>query len=1046
MTLKSSLHENLSALGLDLPTWPDESHLNKSMDTWISVGNYIAIIIKTWTLIIGTEKTSKKIFINNLINDLSSSNDGTSWDNVLMTLIIPLVQNLRPYEIKVSNINLALQSHELTSGQLFGITLYLAELKHLDLSIQGLKLLAERNCITSHEEALQITAMVVSKYCKSNFNNTKSYSPKTIAREVSDHKRINELMLELIRTNQLNESNIEIHASQVFINQLISLKISDQEEENNKNGVDWYVKKAQDLISLSQSDEACKIIETGLKLFPDNLVILCNATDIYRNSGNYSKSLVISQKILDMHPQDWNGYVRAAQDLISLSRSDEACKIIEIGLKLFPDKLVVLSNATDIYHRSGNLEIALQISYKILSIYPSHPEGYLLISRYLNLLFQFPESINVAEKGLQMFPDNLDINCIMIDSYLGAGNYQSALQKTHKLLLKFPENKVLIMHGIRVYRYTSDFELMSKLIQQIIDKPESTLLGLDLITNLYTELWDFEKVLNIIEELVYNKSSIFWIKYGIDLIKACNRNPLSFNSNFAVQCQQQLEKWFKYHNLYDSKDSKTIYFLIEYFVETREYSNLLDYIKGVDYKGCRDISLLLKIFEISFIIQSSTNRSELVSQIYELLPSCMPERIEKTTLYLLSFYSIDKNLDYLTSFNSLQDEKTTITRDLATIFSSDMTSKALLPIDESHIDQNILSTLQHLKNDNYCMNNVVLSLSGQIELISPLIINNLRNDDPYSSTKPDLIIVEDSISILMEYICKKWNILCIPAYILFPILVKNNINLQCTNLIRHSFNITNFSGWENFIKSEQDWYYADCLRNQSRVVHDYHDSRIINFIAPYLSRQNSVLNYPVDQKIINADEFRMWYREISEFPLPTDKEFTTVLSEYKEIQSNDLVIFQRYYGKSFYMFKSSDKMKDFARINYNKLVSRFSDFGNVFIVEDYRCNQYFTELLASYFSKIRQTKIIRGNNLCMPCEYFFQKANCPLDINVFSYSSGTALSLGLLGVKTQNIFYDVYDKELGDYFVNPNAIDFINEEAIYYKNTIGFIESNKVET
>ena len=92
------------------------------------------------------------------------------------------------------------------------------------------------------------------------------------------------------------------------------------------------------------------------------------------------------------------------------------------------------------------------------------------------------------------------------------------------------------------------------------------------------------------------------------------------------------------------------------------------------------------------------------------------------------------------------------------------------------------------------------------------------------------------------------------------------------------------------------------------------------------------------------------------------------------------------------MFKSSDKMKDFARINYNKLVSRFSDFRNVFIVEDYRCNQYFTELLHPIF-KDSPKKIIRGNNLCMPCEYF-SKANCPLDINVFSYSSGTALSLG----------------------------------------------------
>jgi tetratricopeptide (TPR) repeat protein len=93
-----------------------------------------------------------------------------------------------------------------------------------------------------------------------------------------------------------------------------------------------YYRAAQDLLALKRFDEAQIIIQAGLEKIGNQFQLLMLATDVFRASGNHEKSLECAQLVIVHHPDDWNGYYRAAQDLLALKRFDGAQTIIEQGL------------------------------------------------------------------------------------------------------------------------------------------------------------------------------------------------------------------------------------------------------------------------------------------------------------------------------------------------------------------------------------------------------------------------------------------------------------------------------------------------------------------------------------------------------------------------------------------------------------------------------------------------------------------------------------------------------------------------------------------
>ena len=85
------------------------------------------------------------------------------------------------------------------------------------------------------------------------------------------------------------------------------------------NPDDWngFGRAAQALIALRRFEEAEVKIQAGLQALPKQLNLLIIATDICRSCKNYEKFLEYAEFLILHHPDDCNGYGRAAQALIA---------------------------------------------------------------------------------------------------------------------------------------------------------------------------------------------------------------------------------------------------------------------------------------------------------------------------------------------------------------------------------------------------------------------------------------------------------------------------------------------------------------------------------------------------------------------------------------------------------------------------------------------------------------------------------------------------------------------------------------------------------
>ena len=108
---------------------------------------------------------------------------------------------------------------------------------------------------------------------------------------------------------------------------------------NNWNG---YGRSAKDLSFLKHFDKAQARIKEGLEKFPNQLDLLIFATDVFRESSNYQKSLKYAKLLVKYHPNNWISYERSAKDLIALKRFDEAETIIAKGIKLSKNPILNL--------------------------------------------------------------------------------------------------------------------------------------------------------------------------------------------------------------------------------------------------------------------------------------------------------------------------------------------------------------------------------------------------------------------------------------------------------------------------------------------------------------------------------------------------------------------------------------------------------------------------------------------------------------------------------------------------------------------------------
>ena len=272
---------------------------------------------------------------------------------------------------------------------------------------------------------------------------------------MSDWKALAEATKNLLKENSVSEAKVKIEEGlQKIPNQLNLLFIAtdvyrasgDREKSldyaellsahypDNWNG---YGRAAQDLVAMSRFDEAKVKIEEGLQRIPNQLQILTIATDVYRASDEREKSLGYAELLSTHYPDNWNGYARAAQDLVALTRFDEAKVKIEEGLQKIPNQFKLLSIATNIYRASGDREKSLGYAELLSAHYPGDWHGYGRAAQDLVALTRFDEAKVKIEEGLQKIPNQLNLLTIATDVYRASGDREKSLEYA-KILLKNP--------------------------------------------------------------------------------------------------------------------------------------------------------------------------------------------------------------------------------------------------------------------------------------------------------------------------------------------------------------------------------------------------------------------------------------------------------------------------------------------------------------------------------------------------------------------------------------------------------------------------------
>lgn len=152
-----------------------------------------------------------------------------------------------------------------------------------------------------------------------------------------------------------------------------------------------YARAAQDLIALRRFEKAKNQIIDGLERIPNHFHLLMIAIEAFRASGHREQSLEYAKLLITYHPQRWQGYGRAAQDLAFLKHFEKAQDQIIEGLRKMPNHLVLLAIANDIFRASGDRKTALEFANGMMTHHPDDWNGYCRTAQDLTVLNRFDD-------------------------------------------------------------------------------------------------------------------------------------------------------------------------------------------------------------------------------------------------------------------------------------------------------------------------------------------------------------------------------------------------------------------------------------------------------------------------------------------------------------------------------------------------------------------------------------------------------------------------------------------------------------------------------
>jgi len=185
-----------------------------------------------------------------------------------------------------------------------------------------------------------------------------------------------------------------------------------------------YNNEITDQIGCKNYGQAKQKLLDALAHYPHDLGLLLTANNFFRTCNDHESSLRYAKQIISHHPSYFDGYCRAAQDLVSsLHRHKEASEIIAVGLEKFPDNSWILYTAFIVYSDSRDDRFALDVGEKLLHLFPDFYPIYEPYVAFLLLLRNHDQASQVIAHALARFPNEIAIIRLQLANLLAQKNH-----------------------------------------------------------------------------------------------------------------------------------------------------------------------------------------------------------------------------------------------------------------------------------------------------------------------------------------------------------------------------------------------------------------------------------------------------------------------------------------------------------------------------------------------------------------------------------------------------------------------------------------------
>lgn len=143
-------------------------------------------------------------------------------------------------------------------------------------------------------------------------------------------------------------------------------------------------------------DEFEKKLVEGLAIDSDNLEFNQMLADLYFTLGNYTKSLTLLKKVIDMEPQDHKAIWQIGEIYLSKGEFETAELLIEKAIDLKPSNPKYYISMVEIYYNTQRKDTAVETLEKVVKLRPANVP-------YLNALADLYLELGDAESAQRYY-------------------------------------------------------------------------------------------------------------------------------------------------------------------------------------------------------------------------------------------------------------------------------------------------------------------------------------------------------------------------------------------------------------------------------------------------------------------------------------------------------------------------------------------------------------------------------------------------------------------------------------------------------------------